>query len=138
MNSALPTDHEVVLAVLAILATTVATLVWVIRSGKYVRSTDDAVNGIGPGQHRLYDKVDAICESVEKLNAWHEEMQEQGWSHLPPDLHDSVGITLTIRELQRQAVTNKQDHEMLRNRLDEIVRTLDTLVYQQRHDHGSD
>lgn len=70
------THDQIVLALIAVVASAVAALVFVIRSSRYARegaeqatAANRAVNDTTPGQHRLYDLVDRIRNDVADLKA---------------------------------------------------------------------
>lgn len=67
-------SEQIVLALIAVIAASVGALVFVIRNGKVVRDTNEqitqvnaAVNNIGPGEHRLYDKVSHVISELEDV-----------------------------------------------------------------------
>lgn len=114
-------QDQIILALIAIIGTSVAALVYTIRNNtiakgaaQTVEDVNKAVNNIGPGEHRLYDKVDRIEKSVVKLEADQEEFDSHGWDNLPADLNNAVVLTSTIRELQN-------NHDKLHEKLDSIL-----------------
>lgn len=69
-------SDQIVLALIAVIAASVGALVFVIRNGKVARDTNvqisevnKAVNNIGPGEHRLYDKVTHILVDLSEVKA---------------------------------------------------------------------
>lgn len=127
-------QDQIILALIAIIGTSVAALVYTIRNNtiakgasEQVRQVNNAVNNIGPGEHRLYDKVDRIEKSVSKLEADQEEFDSHGWENLPPDLNNAVMLTSTIRDLQNH-------HESLNEKLDTILAEI-ILIRGELKDH---
>ena len=66
----------------------------------HAKAANRAVNNVGPGEHRMYDKIEMIRANVESLVQAHEEFAKRGWQTLPDDLATSSALTSTIRELQ--------------------------------------
>ena len=98
---------QIMLALIALVATSIAALVWVIKSGRLAKDSNEqiaavnrAVNDIGPGEHRLWDKIDNIEKAVVHLEHDQETFDSHGWETLPADLNTAVGLTTTIRDLQ--------------------------------------
>lgn len=107
VESIADTNDQIIFALIAIIASSVAALVYVIRQGKLVKDSHDeiqqvnrAVNDIGPGEHRLWDKIDNIEKAVDRLSQDQETFDSHGWETLPPDLNSAVNLTTTIRDLQ--------------------------------------
>ena len=102
------------LALIALVGTSLAALVWVIRNGRLARDSNvqisavnRAVNDVGPGEHRLYDKVTHNSETLARvedalvrLQLDQETFDSHGWETLPQDINTAVGLTTTIRDLQ--------------------------------------
>lgn len=68
------TNDQVVLALIAVIAASVGALVFVIRNGRLVKDTNTqitevnkAVNNVGPGEHRLYDKVTHLMLDMSEI-----------------------------------------------------------------------
>lgn len=100
-------SDQVLLALIAVIATSVAALVFVIRNmniskvaAEQATAANSAVNNVGPGQHRMYDKISRIEEHVEKLLKDQDRFDSHGWETLPNDLNTAVALTQTIRQLQ--------------------------------------
>lgn len=111
------TNDQIVLALIAVIATSVAALVYVIRQGKYIRTAAEessaanaAVNNVGPGKHNLYDMVERIKDDVTDLKKDQDEFDSHGWTTLPDDLNSAVNLTTTIRTLQNN---QRSVHEKL-------------------------
>lgn len=103
-------QDQIMMALIALVATSVAALVYVIRNGRYVKTAAEqsteanaAVNNVGPGKHTLYVMVEQIKEDVAHLKRDQEQFDSHGWETLPADMNTAVGLTTTIRELQRHA-----------------------------------
>jgi len=118
VNAIADTHDQIVLALIAVVATSVAALVWVIRNGRYARTAavessaaNAAVNNVGPGAHTLYNLAASIKEDVDELKATQREFATHGWAALPADLATAPALTSTIRALQERgdAVDSKLD-----------------------------
>lgn len=70
------------------------------RAAGQASAANSAVNNIGPGEHRMYDKIEMIRADIEALVAAQEDFAKRGWQSLPPDLATSSALTSTIRDLQ--------------------------------------
>lgn len=110
--------QEIVLALIALIATSTGALVYVIRNGRYVKTAAEeataanrAVNNVGAGRHSLYDMVEHIRDDVKELKKQQDEFDSHGWGTLPSDISNAVGLTTTIRDLQHntEAVGVKLD-----------------------------
>lgn len=66
----------------------------------HAQAANEAVNNVGPGDHRLLDKIEMIRTDVESVVKAQEEFAKNGWLTLPSDLASSSALTSTIRELQ--------------------------------------
>lgn len=112
------------LALIALVATSITALVWVIRNGRWVKqgaldaaAANAAVNNVGPGQHTLYEMIETIRNDVADLKRDQEEYDSHGWGTLPADLNTAVGMTITIRDLQRVVLDTS-------NKLDVLIQQL--------------
>lgn len=99
--------NEVQLALISVIATSVGALVFVIRNGKVAKDTNKvavdtnnqisevnaAVNNIGPGEHRLYDKVTHIAGELSfiKENVSHLTTQMEQHRLFWEDFHEKWG-----------------------------------------------
>ena len=116
-----PDEHiQVILMLGALLSTLVAALVYLAKSyintkiaAEQSTEANKAVNNVGPGDHRLYDKISSIEKNVEHLIRDQETFDSHGWETLPQDLGTAVGLTTTIRDLQH-------GHKEQGEKLDEI------------------
>lgn len=133
VNSIEATNDQVMLALIALIGTSIAALVWVIRNGRIVRygaeqasQANNAVNNVGPGKHTLYNMVETIAKDVESLKADQKEFDGHGWEHLPPDIGDAVALTTTIRDLQQTVSEHGQTQT-------EHSRILQTILDELRH-----
>ena len=63
-------------------------------------AANKATNGIGEGEHRLYDMVSRMDEKLHVLVDAHEDFHDRGWHRLDGDLADATKLTMTIRQLQ--------------------------------------
>ena len=108
-------------------------LVW--RSYRSAEAANRAVNGIGPEEHRLYDRVAMLSRQVEvvldkqdhttvhirELVAESREFSNKGWRALPPDLATGPALAETIRALQEEARRNHAEHERIMELLDRLT-----------------
>lgn len=85
------------------------------------RQTNAAVNNTGPGQHRLYDKISLIESEIGKLVEAQNDFTEKGWRNLPDDLGTALGLTETIRAIQRDDVSVGERLEAMQSMLEEHV-----------------
>ena len=126
---------QVILALIALVGTSIAALVFIIRNGRTAEAAaadaataaaqataaNQAVNNVGEGKHNLYDMVERIRDDVTDLKRDQAQFDAHGWETLPPDLNTAVAITTTIRELQN-------NHRA-------VVVKLDTLLHRQQIIH---
>ena len=115
---------QVILILGGLLVTLVSAFVYIVKGAKSAEvaatqssAANQAVNNVGAGEHRLYDKISHIlalaqtnAKNIEKLVKIQDEFSDLGWQHLPPDLHDAVALTSTVRELQH---AHKEQSELL-------------------------
>lgn len=118
-------NDQIMLALIALVASSVAALVYVIRNGRYVKTAaeeataaNQAVNNVGPGKHSLFQMVEHIRDDVAHLKRDQEQFDSHGWETLPADIGTAVGLTTTIRDLQHND--------------DAISAKLDTLIIELR------
>ena len=131
------TNDQVVMALIAIVGTSIAALVYVIRNGRLAKDSNAqisavnrAVNDIGPGEHRLWDKIDNIEKSLTHLEVDQETFDSHGWETLPADLNTAVGLTTTIRDLQN-------GHAAVNEKLDTIIEELrEHVVWEMNTKYG--
>lgn len=118
----------------------VVALIWVIKNMrgtldetlKYSMKAEHAVNGVGEGEHRLFDKVHLIQEQVTMLLDFQKDHERRGWRSLPDDLNTAAGLTQTIRSLQ--------DHD---SHIQETLDRIETRLIQhveweekEKYNHG--
>jgi len=89
---------------------------------------NSAVNNIGGGDHRLYDRIEHLHERLSVLVDAQEDFQRKGWPNLPSDIGDATALTLTIRQLQAAADSDKKAHKELR------VELADLMAFVKTHD----
>jgi hypothetical protein len=87
------TAHDqIMLGLVALLGTLIATFAYVVRNGGYAktaasesRAANHAVNNIGPEkEHTLYKLVEKIAEKQEEF--------DKKWGNLPDEIDDAVGL----------------------------------------------
>lgn len=120
-------SDQIVLALIAIIGTSVAALVYTIRNNRTVQAgaqyaetaakqasaANAAVNNVGPGDHSLYDLVVHVKEEVDELREAQKDFIRRGWQGLQPPIDTAIGLTTTINEIQH-------DHDALHAKLDHI------------------
>lgn len=118
------TSDQIVLAILGILATLVAALVFLAKgyaktkvAAEQATQANQAVNNVGPGEHRMYDMVTEMGKKLEHISVEQEEFQTKGWKTLPDDLASASRLTETIRSIQH-------NDEILHQKLDMIIKEL--------------
>lgn len=124
LAAAATNNDQVALALIAVVATSVAALVFVIRQNRYVRSAaeeataaNQAVNNVGPGKHNLYDMVSNIHDDVVELREAQKDFTKRGWHALEPPIDTAIGLTRTISQMQH-------DHDELHQKLDMVLAEL--------------
>ena len=97
----------------------------------------EAVNGVGPGQHRLYDAVSHIADAVERLEAKQQDFDNKGWATgLGGDIDTAPKLTEAIRTLQHQQL----DHQAILDKLEALdVAVRDHVIWEmnQKYDGGA-
>ena len=101
-------DDQVILALIALVATSIAALVFIIRNGRYIKtgaedaaqpaeqatSAANAVNHVEYGEHRLYDVVARIeAKQIEF---------DRKWGALPESLGNAVNLSETLHDMNRR------------------------------------
>jgi len=134
------TSSQIIVALIALIGTCVSILGIAIRNGstakeglKQATQANSAVNNIGPGEHRLYDKVKHIEEAVTKLVTLQEQFDAHGWETLPPDLNTAVGLTVSIRDLQNHYASTQEKLDQIILSLQEHVEWEMQAKYQLEH-----
>ena len=100
-------QEQIILALIAIIATAIAGLVYTIKNNSLVKEgskaaqqVNQAVNNVGPGEHRLYDMVAMIRDEIKYLTEAQHDFANKGWATLPADIGTASRLTETIRDLQ--------------------------------------
>lgn len=124
-------NDQIVLALITLVGTSIAALVFIIRNGRVAATAADdaataaaqstaansAVNHTGEGAHRLWDMVAHIRDDVASLKKDQAQFDSHGWETLPADFNTAVGMTTTIRDLQN-------GHAAVNEKLDTIISEL--------------
>ena len=106
----------IIFALIGMVGTSIAALVYTIRNNRIAKDgvdqisqVNNAVNNIGPGEHRLYDMISLIRSDIEYLTNEQRNFAAKGWNSLPEDINTAVGLTSVIRDLQHaeKEVINK-------------------------------
>lgn len=129
-------SDNIVLALIAVIATSVGALVFVIRAAatvskdtnQQVSEVNNAVNNIGPGEHRLYDKVDHISRELASvtatLNSVSQELRDHrtnwekfnaSWGSLPPEMDTAADLAVVIEHIRDDV---KRVREELKNHVE--------------------
>lgn len=122
------TDHDqIIMGLIALLATLVTGLVYMVKTYTQTKvaatkatGAYEAVNGIGPGEHRLYDKVTHLDNKITEIALKQDDFDTRGWPSLPADLATSAGLTEVIRDLQHAATLERTDHDAIIVKLDQM------------------
>jgi uncharacterized membrane protein len=75
---------QIILAMIALLGTSIAALVYTIKNNSLGRDINKAVNNVGPGEHHLIDLIKQIKDKQEQF--------DRAWGNLPDDIDDAVGL----------------------------------------------
>lgn len=138
------TNDQIMLALIALVGTSIAALVFIIRNGRtagtvagdaataaaQATAANAAVNNVGEGKHSLYDMIERIRDDVSDLRKDQDQFDSHGWETLPPDISTAVGLTTTIRDLQN-------GHRAVNEKLDTIITELrDHVVWEMGAKYG--
>ena len=107
MNVATATaDHQVTLAVVAMLVPLVGALVYLARrtniAADQATQANQAVNNVGPGAHSLFDQISFMRDDIQELREAHQDFARRGWPTLPDDIGTASKLTETIRQIQHE------------------------------------
>jgi len=122
---------QIMLALIALVGTSIAALVFIIRNSKTAEAAaadaataavqataaNQAVNSVGPDKHTIYAMVERIHDDVVELKRDQETFDSHGWETLPADMNTAVGLTTTIRDLQN-------NHKSVNTKLDTLISEL--------------
>ena len=115
---------QIILALIAVITTSVGALVFVVKNGKITKDTNfqisevnRAVNNIGPGEHRLYDKVGQVVDELEEVKVIlgyvtkeikeHRDNWEKfyiAWDNLPEGMKNANELSNTLVSVQMEVV----------------------------------
>lgn len=92
---------QITLGIIGLLGLVVTALVYVVKAyantkvaAEQSTKANEAVNNVGPGEHRLYDIIAAIQEKQATF--------DRAWGNLPEDMHDAVGLTELLNSMERR------------------------------------
>jgi len=91
-----------VVGLLAVIVLLVKTMSEVKTGSQQAAAVNDAVNNIGPGGVRLYDRVSHIDQAVAELRQAQTDFAKRGWGALPDDIATASGLTEVIRDIQHE------------------------------------
>jgi len=87
------------------------------RGASQAKQANAAVNNVGPGEHRLFDKVSHLADAMDRIEAKQDQFDMKGWPSLPSDINTAAGLTEVIRDLQHGHVDGLKDHQEILGRL---------------------
>lgn len=100
-QSAQTVSDQVMLALVALVATSITALVWVIRNGRYVKTAadqatqaNDAVNHKEHGETRIFEQVREIRAKQDEF--------DRKWGNLPASIDNAVGLNDTLHDMSRR------------------------------------
>ena len=99
--SLLDADNQVVLAVIAVLATSVAGLVYVVKAYGEARQVNSAVNHKDTGELSLYRLAHSNSDKLDEVIAKQAEFDRK-WGNLPPQIGDAVGLFGVLHDMGSQ------------------------------------
>ena len=119
-------NHEqIIIALVAVITALIGILAVSIKGMLHSKAANQAVNDVGSGEVKIYEKVTRIDEAVTRLVMAQTEFESKGWSHgLPTDFDTAPGLTDTIRKLQAKDDRNSEEHAVIGEKLDKIEWTL--------------
>ena len=101
IESVANTHDQIILALIAIIGTSIAALVYTIRNNglgqsiaKDAREVNAAVNHIGPNDLRLYDVIARIEAKQDEF--------DRKWGNLPAEMGDAVGLVELIHGMDKR------------------------------------
>ena len=101
VSSIADTHDQIILALITLIGTSIAALVFVIRNNSLGKSiakdaaeVNSAVNHTEYGEHRLYDVVRRIESKQDEF--------DRKWGNLPADMGDAVGLVELIHTMDRR------------------------------------
>ena len=92
---------QIVLALIAIIGTSIAALVYTIRNNTLGKDINQAVNNIGPGEHHLIDMIKQIKEKQEEF--------DKKWGNLPAEMGDAVGLVELLHTMDARITRIRED-----------------------------
>ena len=126
------THDQVILALIAIVGTSVAALVYTIRNntiGKAIAldaaEVNAAVNHKDTGELSLYRLADANTRKLDQVIA-KQEAFDKAWGNLPAEMGDAVGLVSLIGDIKR-------DISLIQSRLVEHVEWEMSVKYNKDH-----
>lgn len=78
------THEQIILALIAIIGTSIGALVYTIKNNRLGKDINRAVNNVGPGEHHLIDLIKQIKDRQDTF--------DKAWGNLPDDMDDAVGL----------------------------------------------
>jgi hypothetical protein len=114
-------DHDQLIAALAallvaqggIIVLLVKTFVSSRTAAAQATAANMATNGIGEGEHRLYDMVSHIRDEISVLTEAQADFHRRNWRNLPDDLNDAMKLTLKVRQLEAADKADQEAHQVI-------------------------
>ena len=88
------THDQIILALIAIIGTSIAALVYTIRNNSIGKDINKAVNNVGPGEHHLIDLIKQIKDRQDEF--------DKAWGNLPDDMDDAVGLVELLHGMSHE------------------------------------
>jgi hypothetical protein len=128
-------ETQIVLALIALIGTSIAALVYTIKNNSIGKSiaidaseANRAVNNVGPGEHRLYDKVSTVITEMSAIKSHIHEHQEKWdefnarWGNLPEALGNGANLVVTIHDIRNSVASVSEKVSTLDSKLDEYIK----------------
>ena len=88
-------QHEaIIMALIAIVATSIGALVYAIKNNSLSVQINRAVNNVGPGDHHLIDLIKQIKDK--------QDIFDKAWGNLPDDMDDAVGLVEVLHGIKNE------------------------------------
>jgi hypothetical protein len=94
-------NDQIILALIAIIATSIAALVYTIKNNGLGKDINRAVNNVGPGEHHLIDLIKQIRVKQEEF--------DKKWGNLPEEMDDAVGLVELLHNMDARIKKLDQD-----------------------------
>jgi hypothetical protein len=92
---------QIILALITLVGTSVAALVYTIKNNGLGKDINRAVNNVGPGEHHLIDLIKQIKDKQDQF--------DKAWGNLPDDMDDAVGLVEMLHGMDARIKKLDQD-----------------------------